>query len=70
VNEEFISGSMFWARLPSLHPLLDASLSEYDFETEAGQIDGTFAHAVERVFGICAKDAGFTVRDTSFTTKG
>lgn len=57
----FASGSMFWVRLEALRPLLDAHLDTWEFEDEAGQIDGTFAHAIERVFALCAEDAGFHV---------
>jgi lipopolysaccharide biosynthesis protein len=45
----FASGSMYWVRLEALRPLLDAHLCVDDFETENGQIDGTFAHAIERI---------------------
>ena len=57
----FPSGSMFWARLEALRPLLDAHVDTWEFEGEAGQIDGTFAHAVERMFAACVEDAGFRV---------
>lgn len=60
-DARFVSGSMFWARLEALRPLLDAHLDEWEFEPEQGQIDGTLAHAVERVFALCALDAGSTV---------
>lgn len=57
----FVSGSMFWVRLEALRPLLDAHLDEWEFEAEQGQIDGTFAHAIERVFASCARDAGYAI---------
>ncbi|MDR6843201.1 glycoside hydrolase family 99-like domain-containing protein [Pseudoxanthomonas sacheonensis] len=46
----FMPGSMFWIRLDALRPILDANLEEWEFEQEAGQIDGTTAHALERMF--------------------
>lgn len=55
---QFIAGSMFWIRLDALDPLLDAHLDEWLFEEEAGQTDGTWAHAVERVFALSARAAG------------
>jgi lipopolysaccharide biosynthesis protein len=48
----YFAGSMFWARLSTLGPLLDVCLLPEDFDAEWGQIDGTLAHAVERIFGI------------------
>lgn len=61
----FVSGSMFWARLESLRLLLDAPFFDSDFEDEAGQVDGTLAHAIERVFGTCAIDSGFRVESAA-----
>ena len=46
----FFAGTMFWARLDSLASLLDQVFGVKCFETEVGQIDATFAHAMERVF--------------------
>lgn len=48
----FFGGTMFWSRLDALSPLLDLPMDPIGFETEAGQIDGTFAHALERLFSI------------------
>jgi lipopolysaccharide biosynthesis protein len=50
----FPAGSMFYIRPNVLGPLLDIHLDEAEFEEEAGQVDGTMAHAIERVFGILA----------------
>ncbi|WP_345779055.1 glycoside hydrolase family 99-like domain-containing protein [Pseudoxanthomonas sp. F37] len=61
----FVSGSMFWVRLAALRPLLDTPVYESQFEVESGQTDGTLAHALERIFGICAEAAGFTMRSSA-----
>ena len=45
---------MFWLRPTALRLLLDAHLEVADFEAEVGQLDGTLAHAVERVFSLAA----------------
>lgn len=49
---DFPAGSFFWARVDVLKPLFDCALSYKEFEDEAGQIDGTLGHAIERVLGI------------------
>ena len=56
---DFPSGSMFWARSEALRPLLDLNLSTDEFEGEDGQIDGTLAHAIERLFFYICERAGF-----------
>jgi GT2 family glycosyltransferase len=56
---DFPSGSMFWARSAALRPLLDLELTTEDFEEEKGQIDGTLAHAVERLYFHICEHAGF-----------
>jgi lipopolysaccharide biosynthesis protein len=38
-------------------------LSPTDFEPEEGQVDGTTAHAVERIIGILARESGYRLRD-------
>jgi hypothetical protein len=56
---DFASGSMFWARPAALAPLLDMGLSFEDFPEESRQIDGTLAHAIERLYFHACEKAGF-----------
>jgi lipopolysaccharide biosynthesis protein len=62
-NFKFISGSMFYMRLGLcknlniLFNLLDS------FELEAGQLDGTLAHAVERVFSMVGAEKFDSIRE-------
>jgi lipopolysaccharide biosynthesis protein len=53
-NLNFVAGSMFIARKKAVIPLMNIALTEADFEAEAGQVDGTLAHALERLFSVSA----------------
>jgi lipopolysaccharide biosynthesis protein len=64
-NLHFIAGTMFYARKEALLPLLSLNLNEKDFEEEAGQLDGTMAHAVERAFACSTIAAGMYLADSS-----
>lgn len=57
---DFPSGSFFWARPGALKPLLDLGLEAMDFPPEAGQLRGTIAHAIERLFLLVCEQAGYS----------
>ncbi len=65
-NMNFVAGSMFYARAQVFIPLLNLDLKPEDFEPETGQLDGTLAHAIERVFAISAYAAGLKVVGTDY----
>lgn len=56
---EFPSGSMFWGRSAAFRPLLDLDVGFDDFPEEGGHVDGTLAHAIERVLLMVAESKGF-----------
>ena len=57
----FPAGSMYWIRGFVLQALRAFRLEHTDFEPEAGQVDGTCAHAIERMVGLLADEAGMRV---------
>ena len=69
-KDSFVSGSMFWVRLQALRPILDAHLGDLDFEAENGQIDGTLAHAVERIVSLCVRHSGMEIVNVGDICKG
>jgi len=56
---DFPAGSMFWARSAALKPLLDLELCVEDFPVECGQVDGTIAHAIKRLYYFICERAGY-----------
>lgn len=61
----FPAGSMYWCRGFVLQGLRSLNLIADDFDEEDGQIDGTTAHAVERIVGLLTEEAGLTISTTS-----
>ena len=53
-------GGMFWARVQAIAPLFETGFNYTDFPEEAGQLDGTIAHAIERSFVDVARARGYT----------
>ena len=61
----FPAGSMYWCRGIVLQGLRAMVLTEEDFEDEAGQVNGTTAHAIERLIGVLTTEAGLTTCERS-----
>lgn len=49
LQEHYVVGTMFAARLEPLKSFLELPITRLDFEQEVGQLDGTLAHALERL---------------------
>ena len=62
---KFAAGSMYWIRGFILQGLRAFGLSSVDFETESGQVNATTAHAIERLIGVVAAEAGCTLAERS-----
>jgi lipopolysaccharide biosynthesis protein len=62
----FVAGSMFYARKESLLPILNLNLSDQLFAPEAGQTDGTLAHAIERLFAVGLIATDLQLADTAY----
>ena len=58
-NLAFSMGTMMWYRPKALKPLFDIELKSEDFPEEPIGIDGTIAHAIERMPGLVAKSQGY-----------
>jgi lipopolysaccharide biosynthesis protein len=61
----FAAGTMFWFKPSAVQSLLHCpSIQQDAFEVETGQIDGTLAHAIERVLGCATLANGYHLIDT------
>ena len=61
---EFPKGTMFWARVAALRPLLDLGWEWDDFPDEPIESDGTVLHTLERMIPFAAVHAGFSFKTT------
>lgn len=58
LNYSFPAGTMFWARGKVYAELAKLEIRQEDFDEECGQVDGTFAHVLERAFPMLSMHAG------------
>ncbi|WMJ67730.1 rhamnan synthesis F family protein [Stenotrophomonas sp. 24(2023)] len=55
----FFAGTMFWFRPAALNALRERAISLGEFDPEAGQLDATLAHVIERLFVLWIEQAGY-----------
>lgn len=63
----YFAGSMFWARLDAFDSLFKIPFIIEEFDSERGQIDGTMAHAVERMMTVVPVLDGKTIKSATET---
>lgn len=64
MSEAFVAGTMFYARISALVPIIKLAFTDKDFEVENKQVDGTLAHAIERCFSISCLSADLKMIST------
>jgi lipopolysaccharide biosynthesis protein len=65
----FAAGSMYWCRGIVLQGLRALTMTASDFEHEHGQVNGTTAHAIERLMGVFTAEAGLRTVERSALAK-
>ncbi|GAA6194539.1 rhamnan synthesis F family protein [Phaeobacter sp. NW0010-22] len=63
-NLAFPAGSIYWIKPALLTQIQALKLTAQDFEPEQALVDGTTAHAMERVLGCLAIATGLGIRET------
>lgn len=64
IDRVFPAGTMFWFKTIALRGLLGhPNFDESTFEPELGQLDGTLAHALERLMAVQVQHAGLRVAE-------
>ena len=61
-SNDFAAGSMAWFRTKAILPLAE-SIKDDEIGEEDGSIDGTIAHALERLLAMVVRSESLTVRD-------
>jgi lipopolysaccharide biosynthesis protein len=67
VHFHFPVGTMFWARVDALRPLLELGLGWEQYPTEPLPYDGSVLHALERLFPLVTEQRGMRVVLTTVT---
>ena len=70
LQQRFAAGSMGAMRTAALAPLIERIPPLEAFEHEAGQTDGTLAHAIERLLGLIVQRQGYTLAELNGAATG
>ncbi len=62
IKPDFFEGTMFWVRPAAFESLRRLKTTER-FAGERGAVDGALEHAIERIFAVAVKVAGFRIDD-------
>lgn len=65
----FPVGNMFWAKISAVRQIFTNCTNVEDYVVEAGQVDGTIAHAIERLWVYLAEYNGYTYTNTANKTR-
>ena len=64
----FFAGTMFWVNLESIQPLVIIAKKTRLFESEEGQIDATYAHAIERLLCVFPETERKSIYEVGLTS--